>query len=68
MFGARPIKRVLQREVADGLAREILEGKIASGDRVVIDVEGDAFAFSVAAGGAENEEADSATMVQSNVH
>ena len=33
-FGARPLKRLIQREVSDALAREILNNQIASGDRV----------------------------------
>ncbi|HEU5151715.1 MAG TPA: AAA family ATPase [Iamia sp.] len=33
-FGARPLKRVIQREVGDRLAVAILEGKVADGDTV----------------------------------
>ncbi|HKD11292.1 MAG TPA: AAA family ATPase, partial [Thermoanaerobaculia bacterium] len=33
-FGARPLKRLIQHEVSDALAREILNNRIASGDRV----------------------------------
>jgi ATP-dependent Clp protease ATP-binding subunit ClpB len=42
-FGARPLKRVLQRQVADRLARAVLEGTLADGDTARIDVnaEGD---------------------------
>jgi len=36
-FGARPLKRVLQKEVVDRLAVEILSGNIQSGDLVEID-------------------------------
>ena len=36
-YGARPLKRVIQREVQDGLADEILSGRIADGDHVLID-------------------------------
>jgi ATP-dependent Clp protease ATP-binding subunit ClpB len=36
-FGARPLKRVIQRELADKLAVQILEGKIAEGDAVAVD-------------------------------
>ncbi len=36
-FGARPLKRVLQREVADPIALGILEGRYADGDTVVVD-------------------------------
>ena len=37
-FGARPLKRVLQREIANKLAEEILAWRIADGDRVHIDI------------------------------
>ena len=36
-FGARPLKRVLQRQVANRLAEQILAGLVADGDGVVID-------------------------------
>jgi ATP-dependent Clp protease ATP-binding subunit ClpB len=36
-YGARPLKRTLQREVLDPLALRVLEGEFAEGDRVVVD-------------------------------
>jgi ATP-dependent Clp protease ATP-binding subunit ClpB len=36
-FGARPLKRVIQRQLADTLAVQILDGKIAEGDVVTVD-------------------------------
>ena len=36
-YGARPLKRVIQREVQDGLADEILAGRVSDGSRVVVD-------------------------------
>jgi ATP-dependent Clp protease ATP-binding subunit ClpB len=36
-FGARPLKRVIQREVENRIARAILEGNVHDGSRVVID-------------------------------
>ena len=47
-FGARPLKRVIQKEVADELAVLILDGKIEDGDKVQIGVEADSFSFTVA--------------------
>jgi ATP-dependent Clp protease ATP-binding subunit ClpB len=38
-FGARPLKRVIQREIADPAALLILEGKANEGDTVLVDVE-----------------------------
>ncbi len=40
VYGARPLKRYLQREVETRLGRAIVGGEIGPGDRVVIDVEG----------------------------
>jgi ATP-dependent Clp protease ATP-binding subunit ClpB len=36
-FGARPLKRVIQRELGDRLATVILEGKVNEGDVVTVD-------------------------------
>ena len=38
-FGARPLKRVIQRELADALAMAILDGKVAEGDSVTVDAD-----------------------------
>ena len=37
VFGARPLKRVLQQEVLNRLSKEILAGKINDGDRITLD-------------------------------
>jgi ATP-dependent Clp protease ATP-binding subunit ClpB len=36
-FGARPLKRLIQREVQDALAMKLLAGEIRDGDEVEID-------------------------------
>ncbi|MEQ1896361.1 MAG: ATP-dependent chaperone ClpB [Vicinamibacterales bacterium] len=36
-FGARPLKRVLQRKVLDPLALRVLEGEVREGDTVTVD-------------------------------
>ena len=36
VFGARPLKRVIQRELQNPLAGLILEGRVADGDRVAV--------------------------------
>ncbi|MDG1418028.1 MAG: ATP-dependent chaperone ClpB [Maricaulis sp.] len=38
-YGARPLKRVIQKEVQDPLARMLLEGKIADGDEIIVTAE-----------------------------
>ncbi|MGI8755120.1 MAG: ATP-dependent Clp protease ATP-binding subunit [Acidimicrobiales bacterium] len=40
-FGARPLKRVIQRQIGDKLAISLLEGKVADGDTVVVTVDAD---------------------------
>jgi ATP-dependent Clp protease ATP-binding subunit ClpB len=40
-FGARPLKRAIQRLVQNPLALALLEGKFADGDHVLADVAGD---------------------------
>ena len=37
-FGARPLRRLIQREIGDQLAKQILAGKITDGDTVRVDV------------------------------
>ncbi|MFQ5412649.1 MAG: AAA family ATPase, partial [Phycisphaerae bacterium] len=44
-FGARPLKRLIQQEIENPLARRILAGEFAPGDGVEIDVRGEMFAF-----------------------
>ena len=38
LFGARPLKRVIQREIQDPLALELLAGRIHDGQTVLVDV------------------------------
>jgi ATP-dependent Clp protease ATP-binding subunit ClpB len=38
VYGARPLKRAIQRHVQDPLSMKILDGSITEGDRVVMDV------------------------------
>ena len=40
-YGARPLKRVIQRKIADPLALALLEGRYTEGDTVHVDVAGD---------------------------
>ncbi|WP_029088389.1 ATP-dependent chaperone ClpB [Brevibacterium album] len=36
-YGARPLRRLVQREIGDRLAREILSGEVRDGDAVTVD-------------------------------
>jgi len=40
-FGARPLKRLIQKQVTGALAEQILEGKLATGEHAVLDVSGE---------------------------
>ncbi|MCQ2299420.1 MAG: ATP-dependent chaperone ClpB [Bacteroidales bacterium] len=44
-MGARPVKRVIQREVLNEMSRQILQGKISSSDNIIIDVIDGHFCF-----------------------
>jgi ATP-dependent Clp protease ATP-binding subunit ClpB len=44
-YGARPLKRVIQRNLQDPLAEMILAGEVADGDRVAISSEGNVLTF-----------------------
>ena len=39
-FGARPVKRLIQRELVNRLAREILEGRVHKGSAIRVDADG----------------------------
>ncbi len=38
-YGARPLRRLVQREIGDRLARELLAGEVVDGDTVVVDLD-----------------------------
>ncbi len=45
IYGARPLRRAIQRTVEDNLSEEMLAGRIKVGDKVLIDVENDKLIF-----------------------
>jgi ATP-dependent Clp protease ATP-binding subunit ClpB len=45
VYGARPLKRLLQRELETTLGRQILAGEIRDHSRVIVDIEGDRLTF-----------------------
>jgi ATP-dependent Clp protease ATP-binding subunit ClpB len=47
-YGARPLKRVIQKHLVDPLARGLLRGTYAAGDRVVVDAEDGELRFGAA--------------------
>jgi ATP-dependent Clp protease ATP-binding subunit ClpB len=44
-FGARPLKRVIQREIADPIARELLQGNYRDGEVIQVDASPDGLVF-----------------------
>ena len=44
-YGARPLKRTIQRRVLDPLALRVLEGEFVEGDTVVVDAGRDGLTF-----------------------
>jgi ATP-dependent Clp protease ATP-binding subunit ClpB len=46
-YGARPLKRAIQRMVQDKLAMKILDGSVLHGDNVTVDAGGDGLEFRV---------------------
>ena len=46
-FGARPLRRLLQRELINPLSKEILSGKYQKGDRIIAEANGDKLVFTI---------------------
>jgi len=45
VYGARPLKRVIQRMMLDPMAMQILEGRLKDGETVRVDADGQNFSF-----------------------
>ncbi|MDD9864426.1 MAG: ATP-dependent chaperone ClpB [Gammaproteobacteria bacterium] len=52
-YGARPLKRAVQRHLLGPLSRALLADRFATGDTVAVEVEGEALKFDRVAGGGE---------------
>jgi ATP-dependent Clp protease ATP-binding subunit ClpB len=68
VYGARPLRRLVQTAIGDQLARSILSGQIRDGDAVLVDRDGDALVVrrgepARVPGGAEPEEIVEAELV-----
>ncbi len=44
-FGARPLKRLIQKELENELAKELLKGHFSEGDTIKVDYDGDKITF-----------------------
>jgi ATP-dependent Clp protease ATP-binding subunit ClpB len=47
LYGARPLRRLIQTNIGDALAKELIAGEISDGDTVLIDVAEDQTALTV---------------------
>jgi ATP-dependent Clp protease ATP-binding subunit ClpC len=57
-FGARPLRRTIQRLVENELSRMVLDESVKEGDKIVVEAEGDGLRFEVESGAAELEPAE----------
>ena len=64
VYGARPLKRTIQRLIQDPLAVKILEGEFKEGDRVTIDADGEGLLF----GHGDSTAADESWAAQRTLH
>ena len=48
VYGARPLKRFIQQEVETPIARKIIRGELAEGDKVAVALEGETLAVRAA--------------------
>jgi len=55
-YGARPLKRVIQKQLVDKLALKLLEGEFADGDTIRVDAADRELVFAKSAGRREAEE------------
>ena len=54
LYGARPLKRVIQRVVQDQLAGQLLDGSVKAGDQIIVDQVGGAILVTKAGAGTED--------------
>jgi len=54
VYGARPLKRTIQRKLLDPLAMEMLQGAFGDGDTIRAEAAGDDLAFSLGAAASES--------------
>ena len=47
VFGARPLKRAIQKELQDPIAEEVVRGAVGEGSHVHVTVQDDALSFGI---------------------
>ena len=45
-YGARPLRRVIQKRLEDGISEELLRGRFTSGDTILVERDGEGLSFS----------------------
>ena len=63
-YGARPLRRLIQRKIEDMLAEEILSGKYNPGDTIVIKLVDDKIAFEKKAKKTKKEQSETSEVAQ----
>jgi ATP-dependent Clp protease ATP-binding subunit ClpC len=63
-YGARPLRRTIQRLVENELSRIVLDGSVEPGDKIVVDARGDELKFEVESGGAQISEVEQEEAAQ----
>ncbi len=56
MLGARPLRRVIQREIENEISKLILAGEVQPGDKIIVDRDGDKFTFRVEKAGEKSSD------------
>jgi ATP-dependent Clp protease ATP-binding subunit ClpB len=62
VYGARPLKRTIQRLIQDPLAVKILEGEFKEGDAIQIDADDDNLVFNLGSSGSVDETLEARTL------
>ncbi len=55
IYGARPLKRAIQRDILDPLSLDLLEGKFGEGQTIQVDSDGERLTFEAAAATTTNK-------------
>ncbi len=61
-FGARPLKRAIQKVIQDPLAMKILDGEVLHGDHVIVDASGGKVMFEISQRAREKEGVTASTV------
>jgi ATP-dependent Clp protease ATP-binding subunit ClpB len=63
VYGARPLKRVIQRRVVDPLAQQLIQGEVRDGDHELVDAQDGQFTFNTVVPAEEAEQEEPAAVV-----